>query len=94
MYISRISPGSPLAKEGNIAVGDRVLSVNNKSVEHKSAKVCCKKSKSNSTPTYKCIQISITGYYLLSLGIALVYCNRLFYTYSRCTAPYYGNCGI
>ena len=39
MYISRISPGSPLAKEGNIAVGDRVLSVNNKSVEHKSAKV-------------------------------------------------------
>lgn len=39
VYISKISPGSVLAKEGNIAVGDRVLSVNNKSVEHKTAKV-------------------------------------------------------
>lgn len=39
VYISKISPGSALAKEGNVAVGDRVLSVNNKSVETKSAKV-------------------------------------------------------
>ena len=39
VYISKISPGSALAKEGNIAVGDRVLSVNDKPVEHRSAKV-------------------------------------------------------
>ncbi|KAF6033024.1 hypothetical protein EB796_008666 [Bugula neritina] len=38
VYISKISPGSYLAKEGNVAVGDRVLLVNNKSVEHKTAK--------------------------------------------------------
>nr|XP_042896904.1 disks large homolog 5 isoform X2 [Parasteatoda tepidariorum] len=33
IYISRITPGSVAAREGSIAVGDRLLSVNGKSVE-------------------------------------------------------------
>jgi len=39
VYISKMSPGSVLAKDGRVAVGDRILSVNEKSVEHKTAKV-------------------------------------------------------
>ncbi|KAF8796408.1 Disks large like protein [Argiope bruennichi] len=33
-YISKISPGSVAAREGSIAVGDRVLSINGKSIEN------------------------------------------------------------
>lgn len=33
IFISKISPGSLAAREGNLAVGDRVISINNKSVE-------------------------------------------------------------
>ncbi|XP_065226709.1 disks large homolog 5 isoform X2 [Planococcus citri] len=33
MYICKIAPGSLAAKEGNLAVGDRVLSVNNKPMD-------------------------------------------------------------
>lgn len=33
VYISKISPGSLAAKEGNLAVGDRVLSINNKTMD-------------------------------------------------------------
>lgn len=33
IYISKISPGSLAAREGNLAVGDRVISINNKSVD-------------------------------------------------------------
>uniref|UniRef100_A0A1B6CJU0 PDZ domain-containing protein n=1 Tax=Clastoptera arizonana TaxID=38151 RepID=A0A1B6CJU0_9HEMI len=33
IYISKISPGSLAAKEGNLAVGDRVLSINNKTMD-------------------------------------------------------------
>lgn len=33
MYICKISPGSTAAKEGNLAVGDRVLSINNKTMD-------------------------------------------------------------
>lgn len=33
IYISKISPGSLAAKEGNLAVGDRILSINNKTMD-------------------------------------------------------------
>lgn len=33
VYVSKISPGSTGAKEGNLAVGDRVLSINNKTMD-------------------------------------------------------------
>ncbi|XP_073985790.1 MAGUK family member discs large 5 isoform X1 [Rhodnius prolixus] len=33
IYISKISPGSLAAKEGNLSVGDRIVSINNKTVE-------------------------------------------------------------
>ncbi|KAJ1521902.1 hypothetical protein ONE63_002238 [Megalurothrips usitatus] len=33
IYICKISPGSAAAKEGNLAVGDRVLSINNKPMD-------------------------------------------------------------
>ena len=33
LYICKITPGSLAAKEGNLAVGDRVLSINNKNVD-------------------------------------------------------------
>ena len=34
VYISRIAPGSVAAKEGSIAVGDRILSINDRPVDH------------------------------------------------------------
>eukprot|EP00094_Tigriopus_californicus_P004987 TCALIF_04803-PA protein Name:"Similar to DLG5 Disks large homolog 5 (Homo sapiens)" AED:0.14 eAED:0.14 QI:159/0.90/0.87/0.96/0.90/0.93/32/0/2037 len=34
VYVARISPGSVAAKEGSIAVGDRILSINDRSVDH------------------------------------------------------------
>lgn len=39
VYISKIPPGSALAKEGSVAVGDRVLAVGDKLTDHKAAKV-------------------------------------------------------
>ena len=34
VYITRIQPGSAAAKEGNIAVGDRIISINNHPLDH------------------------------------------------------------
>lgn len=34
VYISRIAPGSAAAKEGSVAVGDRILSINDRPVDH------------------------------------------------------------
>ena len=34
VYVAKIQPGSAAAKEGSIAIGDRILSINDRSVEH------------------------------------------------------------